>query len=69
MTRSLIVPDSRGRELADTTPLMSRGDVLNLLNRTLDNSRASVDLAKAISGTQQQSSGQSRATRPIRAPY
>jgi uncharacterized coiled-coil protein SlyX len=48
MTRSLIVPASCGRELADKTSSMSQDDVLNLLNRTLDNSRASVELAKAI---------------------
>ena len=40
--------DSRGRELADRTPSMSQDDVLNLLNRTLENSRASVELANAI---------------------
>jgi non-ribosomal peptide synthetase component F len=48
MTGSLIVPAACGRELADKTSSMSQDDVLNLLNRTLDNSRASVELAKAI---------------------
>jgi hypothetical protein len=43
-----MVPASRGREFADKTSSMSHDDVLNLLNRTLDNSRASVELAKAI---------------------
>ena len=41
--------DFSGRELADKTSLMSRDDVLNLLNRTLDDSRASVEPAKVIS--------------------
>jgi len=50
MTRSLIVPASCGRELAHKTSSMSQDDVLSLLNRTVDNSRASVELTKAMLG-------------------
>ena len=42
------MPASRGREFADKTSSMSHDEVLNLLNRTHDNSRTSVELAKAI---------------------
>jgi non-ribosomal peptide synthetase component F len=42
------VPASRGREFVDKTSPMSHDEVLNLLNRTLDNSRTSVELAKAV---------------------
>ena len=44
------MPASCGRELADKTSSMSQDDVLSLLNRTLDNSRASVELTKAMLG-------------------
>jgi len=44
------VPASCGRELAHKTSSMSQDDVLSLLNRTVDNSRASVELTKAMLG-------------------